>query len=426
MSKYIIELEDHPVVLAMRCDGTSIEDLREQAGDLNDQAQIIQNLADSERRALTKDEQRTLDKIMAQFDATVAEIERKERTGAMSAWCGTSQGRQTEPGAGVRPGGQQQAERVTVTLEDGRRLPMLNSAERFADHHRRPANDRFTLGNWVRGNMGTGPMQNTASSSATVPAWLGSQIIDSVRAQTRVVQAGCGTIMIDGPTTLAKITTNPTVYQHVEATNDISVSDLVLSPVTLEPKLLVAEIPLTAELVEDSPNLDLALRQALAGTFASKVDSLCMTKLLADSSILDSAAGEDCATWGGLLSAVGSSLAADMDLPKSLICNPADFVARHGLQAQNVAGTENVSGWLGVPEILKGMADLFATGMTEGHAIFGDWAKAFALAIRHDLRLEIVRWQDPGKASHLLVAHMRADGFVLQSGHLYHQKTTVG
>jgi HK97 family phage major capsid protein len=432
MSKYIIELPNHPVVLALRNDGVTIEDLREQVGDLNEQAQTIQGLADSERRALTAAESKELDRIMAQFDSTVADIERRERTQGMQAWCRTPQPRASDggqlgqyPHAGMRGGNQGQQDRVTVQLEDGRTLPMLNSAERFADHHRRPANDRFSLADWVRGNMGAGPMQNTASSSATVPVWLGSQIIDSVRAQTRVVQAGCGSIMVDGPTVLAKITTNPTVYQHTEGANDISTSDLVLSPVTLNPQLLVCEIPLTIELVEDSPNLDLALKMALSGTFAAKTDSLCMTKLLADASILDSAAGESCATWAGTLAAIGSALAANQGLPKALICNPSDYIARHGLLAENKAGSENVGGWLGTPELLKGMADLFSTGCTAGHAIFGDWARAFALAIRHDLRLEIVRWNDPSRASHLLIAHMRVDGFILQSGHLYHQKTTV-
>ena len=69
--------------------------------------------------------------------------------------------------------------------------------------------------------MGT----KAVSSSALVPTGVSSQVIDDVRAQSTVVQAGSGTIIIDGPTNVAKITGDLDVSEHSEATADITESD---------------------------------------------------------------------------------------------------------------------------------------------------------------------------------------------------------
>jgi len=55
----------------------------------------------------------------------------------------------------------------------------------------------------------------------------------------------------------------------------------------------------------------------------------------------------------------------------------------------------------------------------------GDFAKGVAIAVRRNLQLEVVRFQAPTKATHLLVASARLEGYVLQPAALYIQKTTV-
>jgi hypothetical protein len=46
---------------------------------------------------------------------------------------------------------------------------------------------------------------------------VGSQIIDAVRAQTVLVRAAADSIIIDGPTNLARLTQDPTVYSLLAA-----------------------------------------------------------------------------------------------------------------------------------------------------------------------------------------------------------------
>ena len=300
---------------------------------------------------------------------------------------------------------------------DGDKLPLLAKNQRYAD----VCNDKdvgsFSLAEYCR-DIVIGS-RKAASGAALVPTYIGAQIIDAIRARTVLVEAGAGSIIIDGPTNLARITTSPTVHLHTEGETDISESDVVATAVALNPKVLAVLIPLTTELVQDSPNLDAVLNMALAQAFAAKVDALGLAALLADAGIPESEAGQDPAIWAKVLEAVGSALALNQGIPHAHISAPADFIAR-AAQLASTAGS-----WLGKPPALAGMAELQTSVLTAGTALFGNFAEAFALAVRSDLRVEVVRHAKPTSGSHLLVAHCRIGGIVLQPGKLYRQLKTV-
>ena len=122
------------------------------------------------------------------------------------------------------------------------------------------------------------------------------------------------------------------------------------------------------------------------------------------------------ATWAGTMLAVTAALAANQDLPLAHVSTPANFMARAS-QLASTAGT-----WLGRPPALAGMQELFTSSMTADVAVFGRFAEGFAIATRSELTVEVVRHAKPTSGSHLLVAHMRADGIVLQPGRLFIQK----
>ena len=301
-----------------------------------------------------------------------------------------------------------------LKTQDGRELPFLRSEQKLADMYRGSTGEDFSIGEFCRSALMGSKEGKAASGPALVPTGLGSFVIDRVRANTVVVQAGAGTIVIDGPTNLARLTGDPTVYQHTEGAVDIVESDITAEAVALNPKLLAVLIPLTTELVSDSPNLDAVLTTALTNAFAAKLDTLCIAKILADANLPKSAAAHDPAIWAKVLEAIGAALALNQDLPFAHIGTPANFIAR----ASQLANTA----WLGKPPALAGMRELFTSSMTADQAIFGDFAAAFAIAMRQELRVEVVRHAKPTSASHLLVAHMRADGVMLQPGRLFWQK----
>ncbi len=311
----------------------------------------------------------------------------------------------------------------TLKMQDGRVLPFLTSEQKYADLQRRsysggPFAEDFSLGDFARAALLGSKEGKAASGPALVPTGVGATVIDRVRAKTVVVQAGAGTIIIDGPTNLARLTGDPTVYQHTEGATDISESDISATAVSLNPKVLAVLVPLTVELVSDSPNLDALLQTSLAAAFAAKLDALAIATLLADANIPKSALTQDPAIWLKTLEAVGSALAVNQDLPAAHIGAPADFIARAS-QLASTAGS-----WLGKPPALAIMRELFTTGLTAGTAFLGDFAAGFAIALRDELRVEVVRHAKPTSASHLLVAHMRADGLVLQPGRLFKQLKT--
>ena len=341
-----------------------------------------------------------LDELKNQTDA----IEKAVATGAMPGGKGPVRGTPDD--------------RFAVTVE-GKRIPVLGKADKLATTFPAPSGEKWSVGDFVKGSLG---MKVNASvlerGTATVPQYVSAEIIDLVRAKARLIQAGALTIPIEGKTNLCRIDADPTVYQHTEAANDISESAPTLTPVALDPKALVALVPLSMELVQDSPNLDAALNMSLAGAFASKLDTLGLATILADGDIPTSASSEVTDTWAGTMSAVGSMLAADMDVPKACICVPADFIARAS-QLASTAGS-----WLGPPPVLANMLDLPTTSMTEGYAVLGDFS-GFGIAVRHDLRLEVIRFAKPTYASHVLVAYARMEGYVLQPNVLYNQVDTV-
>ena len=316
--------------------------------------------------------------------------------------------------AGTAEGGGEELR--LLKTQDGRQLPFLKSVQKLAEIRGSSASEDFSIGEFCRSALLGSKEGKAASGPALVPTGLGSRVIDRVRAKTAIIQAGAGTIIIDGPTNLAKLTGDPTVYQHTEGATDIAESDITAVPVSLNPKLLAVLIPLTTELVSDSPNLDALLTTALTNAFAAKLDALCIATILADANIPKSAAAHDPAVWAKVLEAVGAALALNQDLPFAHIGTPANFIAR-AAQLASTAGS-----WLGKPPALSAMRELFTSTMTADQAIFGDFAAGFAIAMREELRFEVVRHAKPTSASHLLVAHMRADGVVLQPGRLFWQK----
>lgn len=324
--------------------------------------------------------------------------------------------RMNRPGAFITSSELDQGVPRTLKTQDGRELPFLTSEQKFADLHRESRGDDFSIGEFCRASLLGSREGKAATGPALIPVGLGAMIIDAVRSKTVIVEAGAQTIVIDSPVNLARLTGDPVVYSHVEAATDISESDITATAVSLNPKTLVALIPLTTELVSDSPNLDSVLQAALTGAFAQKLDELCVATILADAGIPKSLAAHDPAVWGKILEAVSAALGLDQDLPSAFIGTPANFIARAS-QLASTAGS-----WLGRPPALAGMRELFTSSMPADQAIFGNFREAFAIAMRQELRVEVIRHARPTSGSHLLVCHMRADGVVLQPGRLFWQK----
>ncbi|MHB1400675.1 MAG: phage major capsid protein [Trichloromonadaceae bacterium] len=391
---------------------TKLQTLRERRASIADKAEALLN---NNPDKWTDAHQASYDHFMALLKPIDAEIHRI---------CDVHEDLVNQP----HFGGNHPSEAVVHV--DGKAIPFLNRDQKLSSFYPKAQgglaqgvhdeNGKVnTLSSFVRANMGVGNVNNNVTRGpALVEEHLAALLIDAIRAKSVISQSGASTIMIGGPSNITRIASDPTVYEHTEGANDISESTPVFEAVAANPKALVALIPLSAEAVADSANLDQVLFLSLAAAFAAKHDDLCLATILADATIPTSAAGQPTATWQGTLAAIGSAMGVNQGTPGALICNTADFIAR-------ATQTSTNGGWLGRPEVLKDMLELATTKVTAGTAIFGDWAKAFALVVRQGLSLEVVRFAKSGSYTHLLVAHARMAGYVLQPNGLYIQKATV-
>ena len=308
---------------------------------------------------------------------------------------------------------------LSFKAADGRVFPVLRSGDRLADRIK-PKDSDFDLGEYVyaaiKGSAGT---KAVVSGPALVSTSLAGQVIDAVRAATTIVAAGARTVIIEGGgQVMGRVVGDPTIHQHTEGANDVTVSDMTMDAVTMTPKALVARVPITAEALADSPNLDAALRASLTAAFAAKLDALIMATMLADANIPHSAAGQDPALWGKCLEAVAAAMAANQPIPTAMITNTADFIARAS-QLANTAGS-----WLGKPPALANMVEYPTTVLAAGTALYGGFDSVL-IAMRQEMRFEVIRFADAGRYQHELIAHMRADGYVSQPGRLFKQRKTV-
>ncbi len=65
------------------------------------------------------------------------------------------------------------------------------------------------------------------------------------------------------------------------------------------------------------------------------------------------------------------------------------------------------------------------TNVAAGTAIYGGFELGMGIAVRQESRIEMIRFSKPLKASHILIAYMRAEGVILQPKRLFLQKKTV-
>lgn len=323
-------------------------------------------------------------------------------------------------GRGV-PVSDPQAAKPSSMIINGKVAPVLAKTDRVANYT--PMNyggeEPITLGHMVKAKLGVEkPRFVVTGGPETVPEYLSASILDDARANSVTIGAGASTILIPGKTTFGRIEGDPEVYIHEEGQEDVSESVPNFAPVEVAPLTMVALVGVSAELLQDSPNSDLMLRASIGGAFGLKLDQMCLTTLLADPNIPGSITGEAVNTWPGVLSAAGSALALDQQLPLAHISHPTDFMARNSVLSANY-------GWQSRPKLLENMAELYTTSMTPGLAVMGDFAQGFAVCVRSDLQIDVIRYAKSKAFSHLLVCHLRAKGVVLQPKRLYVQATTT-
>lgn len=266
----------------------------------------------------------------------------------------------------------------------------------------------------------------------TVNAALSAQLIDRMRAKTRIVQAGAVTVPLETLTTkMARIASDPTVGWHTENTQE-SDSNMTFEQVTFTARTMMAIVRASREMLEDSINAEEALMQAFAGAMAGELDRVALygtgsapqpTGLIYVSGIGIVELNGVISSWSHLLDGVQKLLEANQSMPTAAIMHPRILIDFNKLLDANSQYREKPDLIRTLPLLETTQVSLDEGGSPAQTSIFlGDWSKMM-IGVRTQLRIEVLRERYADFLQYGFVAWLRADIQVRQPGAFCRIKT---
>ena len=263
------------------------EQAKRRLSQISDEAHVIYDRAKNVGRDLEISEAEQLDRLLDEADA----LRRKIRTNELADHLDEPLPPRIpppQPGA-MMPSGdteyyqetrQPQAASSPWRTRDGRAVPVFGKGQSMAAHY--PASDGQTFGGLLRAMVtgaGTGKYKNTlmegqdSLGGLTVPEALLAEVIDALRAQSVLFQAGAQVMALPegNPVSVVKLTGDPTCSWHLESV-EISPSTPTFGSVQFLPKTLTSLVKMSRELAEDALNAEPALMQAFSGAMAQEID----------------------------------------------------------------------------------------------------------------------------------------------------------
>ncbi|WP_231366522.1 MULTISPECIES: phage major capsid protein [unclassified Thioalkalivibrio] len=273
----------------------------------------------------------------------------------------------------------------------------------------------------VRASLSEG---TDSSGGYLVPEPLSRDLIDRMRAKTRVIQAGARTIEMETETlSIAGIADDPTPAWRLE-NNLIQESNPTFNRLTFQARWLGVLIKTSRELMEDSPNAGDAVNRALAGALAAEWDRAALfgsgdapepLGLVNTTGVHEVSMGTDGAALEGyaqMLEAVSLTTSDNAEPPSAMIMAPRTLY-------QGISGLTDTTGQpLEAPRVLRDVPMLDTSGVPideeQGQAtnasriVIGDFSHLL-LGVRSSVRIEILR-EVFGQNHQLgIVAWIRAD-----------------
>lgn len=176
-------------------------------------------------------------------------------------------------------------------VNTGEKINVFNRGESMAVHYRQVAHQAgqtesaISFGQTLKA-LALGPKsgaekralsEGTMSAGGyTVPTVTSSELIDLMRAKSSVLNAGCRTVdLTSNKVVMARVTADPAVNWRAENAV-INSNDMTFDSVTFVPVALSTIVLCSVELLQDSVNIDQALRQSIAGAMAGEIDRVSL------------------------------------------------------------------------------------------------------------------------------------------------------
>ena len=155
----------------------------------------------------------------------------------------------------------------------------LTKDEKFASQYSKKYN--FGFGDYIAGMVGASNRADVkaalsegtdSSGGYSVPSELLAEVIDDMRAATVCIQAGARTVpLTTDQTRMLKIVKDPTPTWRAE-NSLVSESEPNFGAIEFKPRSLAVMVRASRELLEDSTNIDTAIRLAFAASMAQALD----------------------------------------------------------------------------------------------------------------------------------------------------------
>lgn len=253
----------------------------------------------------------------------------------------------------------------------------------------------------------------------TVPVELSSMLIDAARANSVCIAAGAQTIpLTSNSNQIAKVASDPVPAWRAES-GAVAESDPTFGIIDLTPQSLAVRVDISAELMQDTLNLETMLPQILTSAMAVEMDRAALEGsgtapepkgILNTSGINTIPQGAASTSYANLLAARTAILSGNRGPASAFILSPREEGVLYGL-------TNGNSDPLGIPMPVANVPwftttsidDARGTGSDESTIYCGNF-QHLLMGIRQDIQVEVIK--GPRYVSNLeltLVAHMRFD-----------------
>jgi len=409
------------------------EELRSLAKRLIAGAKRLNERAEKEKRELSDDESSVFDYALVLADALKEAASEGGNAPIVGGRGSDSRAERSE----------RHAARFIGKDAEGRSVRGLGPDESFAAYLRESGESReasvaekegLGLGEFVRA-MVLGPRNeaerralaegSVGAGGATIPTFLAADCIDMLRAQTRVVTAGATTVPLRGyQMKVARLTGDPGFAWHVENAADISLADPTFDNVTFQSRTLAGLIRVSRELLLDSLNLNDAVNQAFANSFAVELDRVAMIgsgsgseptgiKNVSGVGSVVSGAGNGAAltNYDLLIDAVQTILDAKGNMPSAFILPPRTL-AKLGKLKDGQQQPQRL------PGIIEKIPFLFSQSLpvneTEGSSnasssIITGYFPELWIGVRAELQIELLKELFASNYQYGLLASLRVD-----------------
>jgi HK97 family phage major capsid protein len=274
----------------------NLKELRERRAELIAKVENINEAANKEERALTKEELAEIDRALGkgkpgQPGYKPGEIDALDEQ--------LLAGEKIEEAMGVRavaiangqhrPGDSDKLPKQRFIDRDGRPVYCLSKDERFQDLPlAKGADPEARVGELIRCAI-TGNWRNASPSVVAaqregwdstggylVPEEMMRRVVDLARARSVIMQAGAQTVPMETDRMcLARVTTDPT-FEYKAEHNAFTGSDIVFGQLNFAAHLIGTLITSSRELAEDAPNFVEIVESVLAQAFATKLDNIAI------------------------------------------------------------------------------------------------------------------------------------------------------